>query len=68
MPIKDYDLEKMNAGTRVNKKFLTEEEIRAKHPTEYGLKERRAYLDYFSQIEKNEILLFNLPNSITSEA
>ena len=51
----------------VKKITLTQEEILSKHPAEYVTPLIRKNLDYLSQIQKNEFLLFNLPRSITKE-
>lgn len=46
---------------------LTRKEVIAKHPMEYAVETTRNSLDYTKLIQKNEFLLFNLPQSITKE-
>ena len=49
----------------VKRMMLTEEEIRAKHPTEYYFANKRKELDYLSNMHPNEVFIFNLPKSAT---
>ena len=64
--IPDYQIDE-NEAHDLTRIVLTQEEVQKKHPFEYATKHMREHLDYQRIIESNEILLFNLPNSITKE-
>lgn len=46
---------------------LTPEEVNQKHPAEYAAEKVRERVDYLQHISSNELMLFNLPESITKE-
>jgi len=64
--VPDYQVDETEAND-VARLTLTKEEVQRKHPSEYATKYMRDHLDYSKLIEANEVLLFNLPNSITKE-
>ena len=51
----------------IKKIVLTPEEINKKHPTEYAVAQVRDRMDYLKHISETELLLFNLPETITKE-
>lgn len=63
--IPDYKVDDADTND-VHKIMLTDQEINEKHPTEYVTHHSRSRQNYLSQIEKNEFLLFNLPQSVTT--
>ena len=62
----DYEVDEL-AHHDLKKILLTPEEINNKHPSEYAKDQLRDRLDYLQHISETELMLFNLPESVTKE-
>ena len=64
--IPDYEVDEISYHD-LKRLVLTPEEVNKKHPTEYAVGQMRDRLNYLTQISETELMLFNLPESITKE-
>ncbi len=64
--IPDYEVDEM-LHHDMKRLVLTPEEANKKHPSEYAVGQMRDRMNYLTQISEVELMLFNLPESITKE-
>jgi hypothetical protein len=64
--IPDYEVDEISHHD-LKRLVLTPEEVNKKHPTEYAVGQMRDRLNYLTHISETELMLFNLPKSITKE-